>query len=118
MTNTLRLLPAGGPRRSLTPVTIRPMSHLAVRVPGVIAVGVALAACPGAQGALTVPAAGAVQQFDPGIDGEPHVLVHLTAQPSGTSGLLFWLAAFPSLRWSPSLLRALRWIRRLELVLR
>ncbi len=29
-----------------------------------------------------MPAAGALQQFDPGIDGEPHVLVHLTAQPS------------------------------------
>lgn len=46
-----------------------------------VAVGAALASCSGDQGALTVPAAGAIY-LEPAADREPHVLVHLTAQPS------------------------------------
>ena len=59
------------------------MSYLALRVPITIAVGAALATCSGAQGAVVVPVpAVSALYLDPGADREPHILIHLTAQPS------------------------------------
>jgi hypothetical protein len=63
------------------------MSCFPLRVPLAIAVGAALASCSGAQGAVAVPvpAAGDLR-VDANSNGEPHVLVHLTAQPTFPGG--------------------------------
>ena len=59
------------------------MSYLPLRLPLAIAIGAALASCSGAQGAVAIPVpAAAALHVDSNIDGEPHVLHHLTAQPT------------------------------------
>ena len=57
------------------------MSYLPLRMPLAVAVVAALASCSGAQGAVAIPVpAAAALHVDSNIDGEPHVLHHLTAQ--------------------------------------